>query len=338
MLFRSPQIEVKFDIDQNGILHVTAKDLGTRKEATVRIEQSSGLSEAEIEKMKKDAEAHASDDEARRRGTQKTVLERKAPEGTTANDFTATMALARADADSGTAKSLPTVEDVANTIVFLGSDESMAFSAQGFEVTNGMQVVHESRSTWVSRPELRTVDGTGSTVLVAAGDQVMDALAIARIQAGCGARVLLGLGSEEAVQAARAALRKTDADRRIEPVLFDRHRPESRHAAKEEALFLMREGNPIHVFPEGTRSRDGQLARKAHLGMVAACHAAGTPVLPVALQGTERLIPPDAWGTRWGQTVRLTIGDVVVPGDFPNADAFAAEAWRRVGHLLQPEA
>ncbi|NBP07425.1 MAG: SDR family NAD(P)-dependent oxidoreductase [Gammaproteobacteria bacterium] len=130
---------------------------------------------------------------------------RKAPEGTTANDFTATMALARADADSGTAKSLPTVEDVANTIVFLGSDESMAFSAQGFEVTNGMQVVHESRSTWVSRPELRTVDGTGSTVLVAAGDQVMDALAIARIQAGCGARVLLGLGSEEAVQAARAA-------------------------------------------------------------------------------------------------------------------------------------
>ncbi|HND50981.1 MAG TPA: molecular chaperone DnaK, partial [Pirellulaceae bacterium] len=61
-----PQIEVKFDIDQNGILHVTAKDLGTRKEATVRIEQSSGLSDAEIEKMKKDAEAHASDDKKRR--------------------------------------------------------------------------------------------------------------------------------------------------------------------------------------------------------------------------------------------------------------------------------
>jgi malonyl-CoA reductase/3-hydroxypropionate dehydrogenase (NADP+) len=48
--------------------------------------------------------------------------------------------------------SFPTVEDVANTIVFLGSNESLAFSAQGFEVTNGMQVVQESRSTWVSRP------------------------------------------------------------------------------------------------------------------------------------------------------------------------------------------
>jgi malonyl-CoA reductase/3-hydroxypropionate dehydrogenase (NADP+) len=152
---------------------------------------------------------------------------RKAPEGTTANDFTATMALARADDATGAAQSFPTVEDVANTIVFLGSDESLAFSAQGFEVTNGMQVVQESRSTWVSRPELRTVDGTGSTVLVAAGDQVADALTLARIQAGCGARVLLGLGTEEAVQAARAALRKGDVERRIEPVLFDRHRPET---------------------------------------------------------------------------------------------------------------
>jgi molecular chaperone DnaK len=61
-----PQIEVKFDIDQNGILHVTAKDLGTRKEATVRIEQSSGLSESEIERMRKDAESHAAEDKKRR--------------------------------------------------------------------------------------------------------------------------------------------------------------------------------------------------------------------------------------------------------------------------------
>ncbi len=44
-----PQIEVKFDIDANGILNVSAKDLGTGKEQTVRIEQSSGLNEAEIE-------------------------------------------------------------------------------------------------------------------------------------------------------------------------------------------------------------------------------------------------------------------------------------------------
>ena len=57
-----PQIEVSFDIDANGILHVKAKDKATNKEQSIKIESSSGLSKEEIEKMKKDAELHASDD------------------------------------------------------------------------------------------------------------------------------------------------------------------------------------------------------------------------------------------------------------------------------------
>lgn len=57
-----PQVEVSFDIDANGILHVKAKDKGTQKEQSIRIESSSGLSKEEIERMKKDAEAHADDD------------------------------------------------------------------------------------------------------------------------------------------------------------------------------------------------------------------------------------------------------------------------------------
>ncbi len=57
-----PQIEVTFDIDANGIVHVSAKDLGTGKEQKIRIESSSGLSESEIEKMVKDAELHAEED------------------------------------------------------------------------------------------------------------------------------------------------------------------------------------------------------------------------------------------------------------------------------------
>ncbi len=61
-----PQIEVKFDIDANGILNVSAKELGTGKEQSVRIEQSSGLNEAEIEKMRKDAELHADEDKKKR--------------------------------------------------------------------------------------------------------------------------------------------------------------------------------------------------------------------------------------------------------------------------------
>jgi molecular chaperone DnaK len=57
-----PQIEVTFDIDANGIVHVSAKDLGTGKEQKIRIESSSGLSEEEIKKMVKDAEMHAEED------------------------------------------------------------------------------------------------------------------------------------------------------------------------------------------------------------------------------------------------------------------------------------
>jgi molecular chaperone DnaK len=61
-----PQIEVTFDIDANGILHVTAKDLGTGKSQDIRITHSSGLTEQEIEKMKKDAKEHEADDKKKR--------------------------------------------------------------------------------------------------------------------------------------------------------------------------------------------------------------------------------------------------------------------------------
>ena len=61
-----PQIEVTFDVDANGILNVKAKDLGTQKEQKIRIEQSSGLTEEEIERMRKDAEMHAEEDKKRR--------------------------------------------------------------------------------------------------------------------------------------------------------------------------------------------------------------------------------------------------------------------------------
>jgi molecular chaperone DnaK len=61
-----PQIEVTFDIDANGIVHVSAKDKATAKEQSIRIQASGGLSDADIEKMVKDAEAHAEEDKAKR--------------------------------------------------------------------------------------------------------------------------------------------------------------------------------------------------------------------------------------------------------------------------------
>ncbi len=61
-----PQVEVTFDLDANGILHVSAKDMGTGKEQSIRITASSGLSEDDIEKMKRDADAHADEDKSRK--------------------------------------------------------------------------------------------------------------------------------------------------------------------------------------------------------------------------------------------------------------------------------
>ena len=62
----TPQIEVAFNIDANGILNVTAKDKGTGKEQTIKIESSGGLSKDEIERMQRDAESHAAEDKKKR--------------------------------------------------------------------------------------------------------------------------------------------------------------------------------------------------------------------------------------------------------------------------------
>ncbi|WP_336088047.1 molecular chaperone DnaK [Nocardia sp. SSK8] len=89
-----PQIEVTFDIDANGIVHVTAKDKGTGKENKIKIQDGSGLSKEEIDRMVKDAEAHAAEDKTRREEaetrnqaeslvhqTEKFINEQKASEG-----------------------------------------------------------------------------------------------------------------------------------------------------------------------------------------------------------------------------------------------------------------
>jgi malonyl-CoA reductase/3-hydroxypropionate dehydrogenase (NADP+) len=151
---------------------------------------------------------------------------RGAADGTTAADFFGMMTLARARDGRPPERTYPTAGDVAAAIVFLGSDESAAINGHNFEITHGMTVRQESRSTWVSRPALRTVDAANSTVLIAAGEQVGDALAVARVQARCGARVLLGFTTDLEVRAAVDALETIGSDRQIQPFRFDRRQPE----------------------------------------------------------------------------------------------------------------
>ncbi|HSP18005.1 MAG TPA: SDR family NAD(P)-dependent oxidoreductase, partial [Myxococcaceae bacterium] len=130
---------------------------------------------------------------------------------------------------------------------FLASEDSAAFNGHNFEVTHGMQVRTESRSTWLSRPGLRTVDAAGERILVAAGDQVDDALAIARVHAELGADVLVGLSSEAQVAEARARLGTGLLDRHIEVLRFDRTDPEMLTAALERANRAGEDGTPQPV-------------------------------------------------------------------------------------------
>jgi malonyl-CoA reductase/3-hydroxypropionate dehydrogenase (NADP+) len=140
--------------------------------------------------------------------------------GATANHFFDLMALERSVDGAAKAKTFPTPADIANTCVFLGSDESAAFSGHDFEVTHGMAVRQESRSTYVSRPTMRSIDGGGLGVLVSAGSQVDDAIAYARVQADCGAEVLLGVHSEAA---ADEAAEKAAGLARVTVAHFPRH-------------------------------------------------------------------------------------------------------------------
>jgi malonyl-CoA reductase/3-hydroxypropionate dehydrogenase (NADP+) len=145
--------------------------------------------------------------------------------GSTANHYFDLMTLQRGFDDQPLQKDFPVPSDIAHTCVFLGSDESAAFSGHDFEVTHGMKVPAESRSTWMNRPTMRSVDGHGHIVLLAAGEQVDDAVGIAKQQAEVGAKVILGLASSADCNAAFERLGQMKLDQRVEVRRFDRTDP-----------------------------------------------------------------------------------------------------------------
>lgn len=117
-------------------------------------------------------------------------------------------------------------------------------------------------------------------------------------------------------------------------VFFDRKHPDARRRAKENALQLLRNGVPLHIYPEGTRTRDGKLREKVHFGMLEACFEAGIPVVPCGLWGTEQVIPVDAVQLRPGRTVKATFRPVLLPKDYPDAHSFALAAWQQVREIV----
>ena len=145
--------------------------------------------------------------------------------GTTQAQFFDMMALERAVDGAQREKTFPTPADIAQTAVFLGSDESAAYTGHDFEVTHGMTVRKEARSTWLARPSMRSMDGTGLAVLIAAGDGWEDALEIARVQIACGAAVLLGLARAADVAQAQARARAEGIGAALQVVRFNRAEP-----------------------------------------------------------------------------------------------------------------
>lgn len=113
-------------------------------------------------------------------------------------------------------------------------------------------------------------------------------------------------------------------------VFFDRARSDARARARNEVRKLVTGGARVHVFPEGTRTRDGKLAERVYLLLAMDCYADGVPVVPCAVWGTERALPvgrPLAFPL---QPVRLHVGEALHPRDFRNSKEFARAAWDRV--------
>lgn len=113
-------------------------------------------------------------------------------------------------------------------------------------------------------------------------------------------------------------------------VFFNRRSPAQRMRARDEVMRLLRGGHRIHVFPEGTRTRDGRLNEKVYLTLVKDCFAAGLPVVPCAVMHTERAIPTNRPGAVPFRTCRLDVGTPMWPKDHADAEAFAQACWAAV--------
>ncbi|MEM1080217.1 MAG: SDR family NAD(P)-dependent oxidoreductase [Pseudomonadota bacterium] len=146
--------------------------------------------------------------------------------GSTSSTFKALMTHRRADESGDMDYRYPRTDDVANTILWLSSTESDAFSGHAFEVTNGMQVPAQSRSKLVSWPDNRLVDLRDQVVLILGGADIDEALTFTERNRDRGAEVVLAFRSLGHVGQARARL-QAQGDRHIQLTHLDPLRPES---------------------------------------------------------------------------------------------------------------
>lgn len=122
------------------------------------------------------------------------------PEGDTANQFFATMRLYRPDDHGQLERRFPTISDVTDAAVFLASDEAAALTGETIEVTHGMELPASSETSLLARTDLRTIDASGRTTLICAGDQIEEVMALTGMLRTCGSEVIIGFRSEAAIE------------------------------------------------------------------------------------------------------------------------------------------
>ena len=162
-----PQIEVTFDIDANGIVHVSAKDKATAKEQSIRIQASGGLSDADIEKMVKDAEAHAADDKQKRElveaRNQGEALVHGIEKSLTENASIPAVAAIKGDVEAA----MTAVKDA-----IAGEDVEAIKSATNALTQVAMKI---GEAVYTAKGGAAGMDGDGDASAKAEGDDVVDA-------------------------------------------------------------------------------------------------------------------------------------------------------------------
>jgi 1-acyl-sn-glycerol-3-phosphate acyltransferase len=113
-------------------------------------------------------------------------------------------------------------------------------------------------------------------------------------------------------------------------IFFDRTKRADRVRVPKEAVFLMKSGANLHIFPEGTRTRDGHLNPKVHLTVLRLAYDEGIPVLPAVVWGTEDAVPVSGFAVWPAQRMGLEVGPPLPREGHADGEAYARAVWDEV--------
>ncbi|MDP2304465.1 MAG: 1-acyl-sn-glycerol-3-phosphate acyltransferase [Pseudomonadota bacterium] len=118
-------------------------------------------------------------------------------------------------------------------------------------------------------------------------------------------------------------------------IFFDRTKKMDRARVVSDALFLLRSRSNLHVFPEGTRTRDGRIGSRIYLRLVQTCWENGIEVVPACVWGTEAVVPSAGIYAMPGQPVGIEVETPLDRAAFPDGEAYAEATWAKVVEMAR---